>query len=105
MVCGILDLLGGRHNLVESRSDAKDHRRRVGVVTLERVDHLADRRDRECAGDSGSEIIVGSVEKHPRVTDAIGAQIAIREGSLADVRVEQALEVIVMPRHALTFLS
>ena len=52
-----------------------------------------------------SEVEVRAVEEHPRVARAIGGQRQVRDGLLAERRLQDAEDVVVVPRHALAALT
>ena len=99
-----LDPFGGRQDLLECRGVSEDHGSGVVIVTAEGTNHCIGRRDHECAGNGGSEIVVGPVEEHARVSNAVSVEVGVRQCRLADVRAEQAMQVVVVPRHALSVL-
>ena len=87
----LLDFCNGRQDLFERGGGVEDHGGCAGVVPCERAGHRGGRREHKCTGLCGGEVVVGPVEEHPGVVDAIGTQLPIGERRFASNRAKEAM--------------
>jgi len=101
--CG-MEGLHRRQDFLERRRGTEDHRRRIFIVTPERIYHAVDGFNGKRASLCRGQVVIRAVEKHPGVGHAVLSQPTINERCAADVGTHKAVEIIIVSGDALALL-
>ncbi len=89
-------------NVREIRRLAKNHGLCVVVVPRKCLDHSVDRGDSEWTGSGGGQIIIRPIKEHSGVPHAVDPERGLCKGGASNLRRKEAMQIVIMPRHALT---
>src|SRR5579864_1557625 len=100
-----LESRDGRDDVVKGGDRTEHHDGHTLVVALEAVQHSGRWRHGERAWRGAREVERRAVEEHPGMAHALGAETKVGHRRRSDVGAEYAVDVVVVPRDSLTFLT
>ena len=87
---------------IKVRRLAENHGAHSAIVLAQGVHHPSFRKQCKSRGLCGGQIEVRAIEEHAGMGDAVFSKRAVCHGRLADLRLDQAEQVVIVARNALT---